>query len=105
MSTPEEITPDGALWVDIHAISHTHRGNGNRGKRLRDRWQLLYTLHNPDGTTREAGRDIYSEDLDKFDHCGLNFEWPHNSRIELVTPIPVVFDEEYKLVQVGQVEH
>lgn len=104
MNTPDEETPDGMLMVDIIAISHANRGNGSRGKRLRERWQLLYMLHKPDGTEYEGGRDIYGEDLDKFDACGVDIDWTYKGRQDLSHPIPVIFDAEYQLINVGQVE-
>lgn len=105
MNTPDELTPDGALLVDIHAVSQTSRGNNGRGKRLRERWQLLYTLHKPDGKTQEAARDIYSEDLDKFDDCGVEIDWLKKGRQDLPHPIPVIFDSDYNLIDVGQVDN
>lgn len=85
-------------WVNVHAISHTHRGKDSRGRFLRDRWTLHYT----DKEGKTGGRDIYGEKLSMFDDCGLNFEWPNNARIELTMTIPVLFDSEYELVNVGQ---
>lgn len=90
-----------AQWVDVHAISHRSRGKDSRGKFLRDRW----TLHFKDKDGKEGSRLMYSESQDVFDSCGLDFEWPHNKRLELPAPIPVQLDSEYKPVKVGQVEH
>jgi hypothetical protein len=91
LSTPEEMTPDGALLVAIHAISHTHRGKDSRGKWLADRWNLWYML-TKDGKQVESCKTVYWESQQSFEEAGWYIDWPYGRRIELDPPIEVVID-------------
>jgi hypothetical protein len=102
LSTPDEMTPDGVLYVDVHAVSHTFLGYGNRGKRLRDHWTAYYIVHYEDGTEREDIALLYDEHLMLIDQAGYTVDWPNNARIDLDPPIGMVFDENRKLIDVAK---
>jgi hypothetical protein len=86
------MTPDGALLVAIHAISHTHRGKDSRGRWLKDRWNLWYMLTGEDGRRVEKCKTVYGESQKPFKEAGWVIEWPSGKRIELNPPIEVIID-------------
>lgn len=101
------MTPDGALWVDIYAISHTHRGKDSRGKALKDRWTFWYWVTTEDGQKVNQCRTLYYEAWEPLKAAGWDIEPPYGKRIELEGPIPVVIEavgDKYRFVQVGQAE-
>lgn len=99
------MTPDGALWVNIHAISHTERGHTERGRHLVDRWLLWYNLTTEDGTIVEQCREFYYETHAIFKEAGWDVQWPYGNRVELDPAIPVVIEavgDKYTIVRVGK---
>lgn len=97
------MTPDGALWVNIHAISHTNRGLDSRGKWLKDRWNLWYMLTKSDQQI-EYCTTVYWESQQPFRDAGWDFSWPYGERMELNPPIPVIIDVVKGKYQVIEVE-
>lgn len=97
-----EITPDGDQWVGIHRIRHTDKGFNHYGKRIRDKWELFYTLTNGAGKSREEVREVYWEAHTVFKDAGWDFHWPYGGQIEFDPPIPVIFNAGYKLIEVGK---
>jgi hypothetical protein len=96
------MTPDGALLVAIHAISHTNRGFNGRGKRLEDRWNLWYML-TENGKQVESCKTVYWESQKPFEAAGWDFDWPHNGRIEIDPSIEVIIEmiaDKYTIVHV-----